>query len=392
MLPQTRILLQINAPAIVLTLLEASFTYIYWAFAINVLGSVHLANLSVAVFWASVFLFELPTGYFVDRFGPKISIIFATSVRSMAFGFFFLSYQLPWSMWIANILAGIAVSIMSGLFILQIRLEFERQKLDIDYNQVSRSVTLVRGCGLFFGTLLGYWILRAFEANVIWLFACAMSLILLIIIVFSWSNLVTTVSRARFTEFRCSLQHSVVDRYLRSIIMDLSIWRAVMTLVGANIVLLYVPELDQAPVPLMGFYLLTGGITILSSYLRSYLILDNKFFLSLCALLSSVLLIFAVWTNGLFGLFSYALAIFFAGAVEQKIRADFIAIVPISSAGALTSVQSLVANAFTMIAFVFAGLTISIVGVSLVCFAAISVIVLRWSGVLFGNSTGRNDS
>lgn len=379
MSPVDRILLQVNLPATLLTILEATFSYIYWAYAIGILGSVSLANLTVAVFWTAVFIFELPTGYLVDRYGPKVSLAMSTSLRGIAFALFYLANETPYLIWIANAVAGIAVSFLSGLFMLQIRLELERSGLDVNHVQISRSITLVRGIGAVVGTLTGYITLREINAASVWLVAAVISLCMLTLVVLTWHRVRAPQVTTRFAGFCTGVAYSLGRSDLRRAAVDLSIWRAFTAIVVANIVILFVPALQRAPEELLVFYVLTGAMTIASSYLGRQLLAHQNDPEGKYVAVTVVAFAAALYLRGALAWIAYAVAVVLIGIVEQQIRARFFAHIPTSAAASLSSVQSLLANGLTMLAFTLAGMTVAQVGVEATCIASVGVIAIRWS-------------
>lgn len=64
-------------------------------------------------FSISIFVFELPTGAFADRFGPKASFLAGTAVSLIAKGLLIVAFH-PWVFFLSRVLDGLAAAFFSG--------------------------------------------------------------------------------------------------------------------------------------------------------------------------------------------------------------------------------------------------------------------------------------
>ena len=171
-----RILIRVNAPAFAIGSFEAAMGFAFTAFAAQSMGSAADANLLLFWFWLSLFVFELPTGYVVDRWGAKGSLIGSLLLRSAAFGLYYWGRDSTISLCAASVLAGLAVTFMSGLFSTQIMVWSAQQGVVVDTARMMRWIMVVRSGSLVVGSLLGYGATVVFGLNSVWLMCTVMAL------------------------------------------------------------------------------------------------------------------------------------------------------------------------------------------------------------------------
>jgi len=346
---ESRILLRVNAPAFAVGSFEAAMGFAFTAFSARAMGDPADANLLLFWFWLSLFVFELPTGYVVDRWGAKGSLVGSLLLRSMAFALYFWGEGSTIALCAASVLAGLAVTFMSGLFSTQIMVWSSQSGLTVDTRRMMRWVMVVRSGSLVAGSSLGYLATVHFGLDSVWLLCTAMALATLVYVLLLWPRLRAGASTAMGTHYR-SCAGELTRRRMWNGILKVSVVRIVSMTAMSNAAMVLVPGLERTPVLLLALQWLSGAIMLFVPRVASHV--DSRplghrsmLWIFLPALMALPFL--ATWAAWL------GFAVMLASAIyaEMHYRARFYDAMDASMAGSATSIQGLVENAMGAMAF-----------------------------------------
>ena len=86
-----------------------------WVIYMQVIGNFSLTDIAImdTIYWLVIIIAEIPTGYFADVFGRKLSVIIGISLKSLGMFLFLFSYDFL-TFTIANIVYAIGYSFQTG--------------------------------------------------------------------------------------------------------------------------------------------------------------------------------------------------------------------------------------------------------------------------------------
>jgi MFS family permease len=256
-----RILLRVNIPAFAVGSFEAAMGFAFTAFAAQSMGSAADANMLLFWFWLSLFVFELPTGYVVDRWGAKGSLVGSLLLRSAAFAFYYWGRDSTFSLYIASVLAGLAVTFMSGLFSTQIMVWSTQQGVPVDTSRMMRWVMVVRSGSLVAGSLLGYGVTLVLGLNAVWLLCIAIALVTAIYVYVLWPQL-QSLAKTSIGQHYLACMRELSRRKLWGDVLNVLVVRTVSTAAMSNAAMVLVPGLQNTPFLLLALQLLLGAVTL----------------------------------------------------------------------------------------------------------------------------------
>jgi predicted MFS family arabinose efflux permease len=336
--------IKVNLGSFFLSLLEATFNLGYFAYLIEITGTVGVANWMIAVFWLALFVFELPTGYLVDKWGAKKAYIVASIIRAVAFIFFFFGEKSLALLITANILAGVSVTFFTGLFSMQTRLLQEKYHLNINLEYAIRNVTMLGYLGTALGTVIGFLIIRSYPLKTLWLAAIAISSLSIGYVLFAWETIVRPIKQSALKHVIDGAKLVFGRGELRFYsVMNFLIYAALLSHM-TNWVSVFVPRLAQDPVRLFAATILVILLKTISSWCWKFVQTTNSLRLFSLTFLTAVFMAGSSWPNYEVALVSFVGFCFTSTWVGILIHTNLMRVLPINEAGVVSSFQSLFEN------------------------------------------------
>jgi MFS family permease len=314
-------------------------------FYVRATGSISSANFLEAVFWLSLTIAELPTGALSDRWGPKKSLLVAGAVRCLAFLLFFTGSSSMPTLFFASALAGVAVTLMTGMFQAQIKLLAARTGESPDFHFVSSNSSFLQSAGLFTGALLGYGIMSITVVEWIWLGALGAGILQLVYIFFFWERLCAWKGDSLIQPLLQAGREAAIHPQIRSVMLGNFFFVLAGVSLTNNWPVVFVPELDQTPAKLVLYILAITFLRMIFS------IFWGRIRESRMPSLSMLFVAFAgamALSGTTFPWLAYPgllLAIGFACGCEIVIRKRLLELLPSGQAGSLLSIHNLFENA-----------------------------------------------
>lgn len=344
-----RILLRVNVPAFAVGAFEAAMGFAFTAFAAQSMGSAADANLLLFWFWLSLFIFELPTGYVVDRWGARGSLIGSLLLRSVAFGLYYWGRGSTIGLCAASVLAGLAVTFMSGLFSTQIMVWSTQLGVVVEAARMVRWVMLVRSGSLVIGSLLGYGVTLILGLDSVWLLCIAMALLTAGYVYALWPQL-SPMSKVTISQHYRDCVRELHHRKLWGDLLNVSAVRTVSAAAMSNAAMVLVPALQKTPVLLLALQLLSGTVTLLAPKVSEHIEVRPAWrSLTLWLFLPALIILPLVsgWSAWLF----FTITMVSALCAEMHYRSRFYEAIDASISGSAISIQGLAENALGAITF-----------------------------------------
>ncbi|UTH74199.1 MFS transporter [Chromobacterium sp. IIBBL 290-4] len=344
-----RILLRVNVPAFAIGAFEAAMGFAFTAFAAQSMGSAADANLLLFWFWMSLFIFELPTGYVVDRWGARGSLICSLLLRSVAFGLYYWGQGSTISLCVASVLAGLAVTFMSGLFSTQIMVWSAQLGTEVEASRMVRWVMLVRAGSLVIGSLLGYGTTLILGLDSVWLLCIAMALLTAGYVYALWPQL-QPLAKATISQHYRDCARELRRRKLWGDVLNISMVRTVSAAAMSNAAMVLVPALQKTPVLLLALQLLSGIVTLFAPKVSVHIEARPAWRDLMLWLFLPVLIILPLasgWPAWLF----FTIMMVSALCAEMHYRHRFYEAIDASISGSAISIQGLVENALGAMTF-----------------------------------------
>ena len=346
---------RINVASFLVSTLEATFSLGYMAFLIKSTGHVANANLLIAAFWGAMVIAELPTGYLSDRWGAKKALLIALALRSGAFFLFYISSGQLALLLIANILAGSAVTFLTGVYTMQLKLLQSQQGLKVSYEAFAGQASRLRHFGFFLGTLLGTTLMTWVSLRAIWMGAIGLSFLTYLYVYRTWPSLKGTVPRHL-------LQH-VVQGWKKALscerLMLLLVFNA--CLLGAtlshmtNWIVVYAPGLHQDALALAIITASLAVVKMLSSWLWETCSKLTRLPLVGLSSLTGLCMLLTALPSGVASLSAFLIFTCLFTWLDIRLRAQILAVIPAHEAGIISAFQSLFENTAGFLGYVLLG-------------------------------------
>lgn len=361
---------------------EGSFTIGATAFFIRTLGSVSAADAAGGVFWLAMTVAELPTGYITDAVGPKRAMLLSVFLRAVAFAVFFFGARTSGLLFLANAIAGVALTLSTGAIGTQLKLDDRRRNAETNMRAFSANASTARYAGTVIGGILGFVAIRAAGIIWIWIPAILVSAVLLVQLAATWSDLRGNAHRDPVQQVARGFRELLNDRdLLRCVGMIAAIFLTSLS-VEENWIPEFIPRLDKAPVLLTTSVLLMMFLrTVLSTtWARLPKLQSTSPRLALGAFGASAALagILPLWWNAGF----FVIALFAATGAMISANSLFLRRLPADAGGVVSSAAGVVYNASGTVALF---LTAFIVGKSSI---AASWVIAGTVAVLFSVIVG----
>ncbi|MCW8206475.1 MFS transporter [Verminephrobacter aporrectodeae subsp. tuberculatae] len=354
-----KILSRVNVAAVLVTGFEACMNFGFVAYAVRVLGDASAANYLVATFWFALFVAELPTGYLTDRWGGRTSLTVSLVLRAAAFLLFYWGAHSTPLVFLANFIAGVATTFLTGTFTAQVMCECRHQGVEIDHPRLAASALFVRSLGLILGTAVGYLVVRQAGVRWLWPVSAAWALLAAVYVLARWSAVRARPCMPIVLHYRSAWSQVLGTRGLLVTMLLFSACRTLLLPISVNAVILIIPGLDGDPGQLFVFYLASGlvglvlakGFPAVSAFAARQRMLINVL---------TVLAIAAVsGGNQIVAGLGFLGFLVFSAVSETQLRHAFYERIPPDHAGAVNSVQSLFENVLGALALVLSAVLIS---------------------------------
>ncbi len=377
-------LLQVNGAYFWLSVLESCFQVGYFAYLISILGSVSQANWLQFIFWTSMFIFEIPTGFITDRIGAKKSLILAAFGRMGAFLLFFFGAHMPELLVLGHILAGVSLTFFTGVFSLQLKQFAANHSIEIDYSKATKQGAVFRNFGLIIGTFIGFIIIKFFNIQYLWIASIFLSLILVGHVGVFWQSFPGQPLHV-YGHVRESISILRTNTtLLRGLILNACLLFGTLGIL-TNWIPIFVPALESTPELLSISVIAVAAIKIFAAVVPLPRFWNKSEFL-LGTL--GVVLIGAGLSLGVAQIVLFILSLCLITGCEILIRGQILNELPEKHAGILSSIQSLLENLVGALAFGVLGVLTGVRSVpfswflSGVFLVAVAGIMCAWVGAV----------
>jgi predicted MFS family arabinose efflux permease len=327
-----------------LSMVEGLFAAGLLPFLIDTTGSPAAANAIEAVFWITMSVAELPTGYLQDRWGGRKSLLYAAALRAVAFVLLLVAGHRPVLVVTGMILAGVAVTFLTGTFSMQLRLGAQKLGWPVDYTRFASQMSVARQMGLVSGCLLSYFVIRYLGLAYIWLAATCLSLPLFLYVQRTWDELTGAVPRPPMSHYSLSLKAILALPALRNgMFLDAGLIMLSYAMIY-NWVVVYLPDFEHEPGWLVGITVALMLWRSMVSHAWSVLGRWLKAQASPLLLLTGAGMAFAALSDLPASAVGFIVASAGAMLSEICIRQVILENLPPDQAAAVSSVQSLMQN------------------------------------------------
>jgi len=342
-----------------LSAVESSFNVGILAYLINSTGSLASANYLQSIFWLSMTVAELPTGYLSDRWGPKVSLLLAIALRIMAFSiFFFFGQSSLVALIVANLIAGIAVTFLTGVFSAQLRLVERCQGLTINYVQFTAMSSCFRYLGMIAGSGVGYLTLRFGSIADIWVGAGGLAVIHFFYVLSSWENVQGEIRSSSLGHLQKAWDQIRNRPALRKAIIFNALLTCLTLSFFSNWIVVYVPELNKTPALLTMSLVLLSLLRSVVSYFYGRLWVARVLLFETVAIAGAAMLV-ASANHLTLSICGFTLAVTAFTWCELLLKQSILENLPPDEAGVVSSLQSLIENIAGSVGFVLLGAFLS---------------------------------
>lgn len=189
-----------------LSTVEGLFVAGLLPYLIEATGSVATTNAIEAAFWITMSIAELPTAYLQARLGGRKALLFAVTLRALAFMLLYFAGRNSILVTVGMMLAGVAVTFLTGTFSMQVRLAAAKFGWEVDYTRFSSDMSMVRQLGLVCGCLASYFVIRYLGVSSIWIACTLVSLPLFLYVFQTWDHVSGAHVHPPFGHYYASFQ------------------------------------------------------------------------------------------------------------------------------------------------------------------------------------------
>lgn len=346
---------RVNFALLLLSVVEGCINVGNLAFLIRATGTIAGANLLTSGFWLAMTVAELPTGYYSDIWGPRFSLLLSIGLRVFAFLLFFLGYNSQWMLVLANVLAGIAVTFMTGTFSMQLKLVARKYNLQINFDKFAAQASAFRYAGLVLGSGLGFYFINYWSLKTIWLGGISASMLFGLYVWLFWEPVTGEAQRNPIKHFGRAIQVINQNGRLRiALLLNATLLLLTLSILN-NWVIVFVPSLENTPGLLvastMGILFFRSVIATAWTSLALWRLPNlSLVFLGLGAMMA--LAAVPVWS---LRLMAFILSLLCVTGSEIFIRKLIIEELPEDEAGSVSSIQSLFENLAGTLGFIGLG-------------------------------------
>jgi MFS family permease len=258
---------RIAGALLLFSLMEGVFSLAAMTFFVRATGSIAGADFLDSAFWLSMMAFEIPTGYLADRLGPKTALLGSIIFRASALALYFVNPGPIAILIVANVLEGFGLTVSTGTFTTQLKLEAEARGVELDAGTVSGQLSTVRFGAFLGGGVLGTIAMALLGLRALWPIAICVCIALFVAICLTWRNVRGASNAKPHLHLRSALQKiRSAPRLLRALILNAVVLALTLSLLQ-NWIVVFVPRLDKTPLLLGLGTIIVAAVRTLSGFL-----------------------------------------------------------------------------------------------------------------------------
>lgn len=327
-----------------LSLMDGAVNVGALAFLIRATGSIANADLVAAIFWITMTVLEVPTGYYTDRWGPKYSLLVSLALKALGFVCYLAGAHAVPLLACGAVLCGVGVTFGTGIFSAQLKLVGREGNLDLDLRRFAERSSLYRNVGSLLGAVVGYAALKWLSLTSIWLVGIVLSVVLVGYVLLRWETIRGQAEVRAHRQVLRSLQklrfHPTLARVL--------VLNALMLMLSLALVdnwpVVFVPRLEHTPELLAGGVVMFWGVRAAAAWLWPRLSAGRHVSLFPAVFAYGLVMAAAALARGPAQLALFVLALMALTVMTILIAHAILEALPEDDAGTISSIQSLFEN------------------------------------------------
>jgi MFS family permease len=327
-----------------LSLMDGAVNVGALAFLIRATGSIANADLLASVFWITMTILEVPTGYYTDRWGPKYSLLVSLALKGLGFACYFAGAHAVPLLACGAILCGVGYTFGTGVFSAQLKLVGREESLDLDLRRFAERSSLYRNVGSLLGAVVGYAALKWLSLTSIWVVGIALSLVLVGYVLLRWETIRGQAEVRAHRQVLRSLRKLRFHPTLARVLVLNSLMLMLSLALVDNWPVVFVPRLEHSPELLAGGVVMFWGVRAAAAWLWPRLSAGRHVPLFPAVFAYGLIMTGTALTHGPVQLAMFVLALMSLTVMTILIAHAILEGLPEDDAGTISSIQSLLEN------------------------------------------------